>query len=520
MGAERSFLKRMEGYGFLAHIYDHLPDEFTAIFEIARVLEMEDSPLRELLEPALRLPSLEPSSVKDKVELFQPEVITGEEYEADFIRNRRDIARIYSWQFALPEDIFDQRLAERTLWMPVAKAPKILPVQEIGESFSFDSRKQKVFVLFDTSASMRAHHRIHLAKAALVYFLERNKEDLGFISLRTFDDQVGELHTAIDDESYNALIRHVLRLTHLGNGTVLQKALLTALDEIAAIEHLAGAEVLIITDGAVAIDEPMIRSRMDSDTKLHVVKIGHAQIFASERQIDDVVSAGKFGNAKLLADLQDQERELVRVISNTQAHDKKSQLERTLNGVRTSIKSKKAEFGEAYKKLYGHELERLSDVYVEISDIDDISLFCATAESIDDIEQLVAELEEDAEQFFTPEMTKKMAVLHDHINFLLDYEKDEALRKKLAQLDERLKKLLEEAMSQDDMLPQGGKPDSANSRISLPLSDEDIRDLHFLLEFDGAFGKTQLKLLLKYMVKIAIKTSKRMLRFKESQGGR
>lgn len=512
MASERSFLKRMEEYGFLAHIYDHLPDDFTAIFEIARLLESDDSELRQNLESIMRLPTLDHTSTRDAIEMFQPEIVTGEEYEADFIRNRRDVARIYPWQFALPDDVFDERLAERTLWMPVAKAPKILPVQEIGEHFSFDSKKQKVFVLFDTSASMKAHHRIHLAKAILVYFLEHNKEDLGFISLRTFDDQVGDLHTAVDADSYNALIRHLLRITHLGNGTVLQKALLQALDEIEHTEHLAGAEILIITDGAVALDEALLRTKIDENTKIHTIKIGHAQIFASEKHIDDIIDKGKFGNTKVLHDLVEQEHEIIRLLNHSAHHDKKHQLERSLAGIRTSIRAKKTEFGVEFAKLYGHELERISTLYIEINDLDDLTLFSATDDAIDDIVQLVGELEEDAGQFFTPEMMKKMAVLHDHITFLLKYEKDPELRKKLQELDERLKKLLEEAMAGDDLLSQGAKPDGATHHISLPMTDSDIRDLHFLLEFDGAFGKTQFLLLFKYMLKVAAKAVKRVVR--------
>ena len=512
MASERSFLKRMEEYGFLSHIYDHLPDEFTAVFEIARVLESEDSDLRSKLEPILSLPSLDSSAVKSVVEMFQPEVITGEEYEADFIRNRRDIARIYSWQFTLPDEVFDERLAERTLWMPVAKAEKILPIQEAGEHFSFDSRKQKVFVLFDTSASMRAHHRIHLAKAILIYFLERNKEDLGFISLRTFDDRVGDLHTALDPDSYNALVRHILRESHLGNGTVLQKALMTALDEIDVMEHLAGAEILIITDGAVALDEQLLRKRIDENTKIHTVKIGHAQIFASDKQIDDLITTGKVGNAKILNDLISQEHELKRMLEHTNVPDRKHQLEASLRSVRASIQSKKAEFANEYRKTYGHELERLSNIFVEINDIDDIGMFAATEDAIADIEQLVIQLEEDAEQFFTPEMMKKMAVLHDHIQFLLNYEKDPTLRQKLQELDERLKKLLEEAMNIDDPLMQGLKPSSSSQHLAIPMTDEDLRDMHFLLEFDGSFGKTQIKLLLRYIIKVIGKAVRKIFR--------
>lgn len=513
MSSERSFFQRMEEFGFLGHIYDHLPKEFTAVFEIARILEVEDSSLRKRLDPALRLPTLEQTKLREEVELFAPEVITGEEYEADFIRNRRDVARIYSWQFALPDSVFDQRLAERMLWMPVSKAPMILPIQDIGESFSFDSRKQKVFILFDTSSSMQNHHRIHLAQAILIHFLDRNKSDMGFVSLRTFDDHVGEMHSAVDAESFSALIRYILRITHLGNGTVLQKALSTALDEIATMEHLAGAEILVITDGAVSIDEELIRSKMDENIKIHTVKIGHSQIFASDSMINDIIRSGKFGNTKLLQDLFHQESELVHGLEHSQAHDKHLQYEQSLRYVRSQIREKKEKFAKEYHEQYGHELQRLSDVYIEVDDLEETNLFGANADEIDDLEMLINSLEEDAEQFFTPEMTKKIAIMHDHINFLLKYEKDPELRKRLEALDDRLQKLLESAMNLagDDTQDSAGSESMPHSTISLPMNDEDIRDLHFLLEFDSKIGKTQWRLLFLFLKKSLVKMMKRMV---------
>ena len=502
----------MEEYGFLGHIYEHLPKEFTAVFEIARVLEVEDSVLRKRLEPALRLPTLDHSKVSEEIDLFQPEVITGEEYEADFIRNRRDVARIYSWQFALPDSIFDQRLAERMLWMPVSKAPKILPIQEIGESFSFDSRKQKVFVLFDTSSSMQHHHRIHLAQAILFHFLERNKTDLGFVSLRTFDDHVGEMHSAVDPDSFNALIRYILRITHLGNGTVLQKALLIALEEIASMEHLSGAEILVITDGAVSIDEALVRSKMDENIKIHTIKIGHSKIFASDKLIDDVIFRGNFGNTKVLQDLLFQEREIVHGLDHSQGHDKHHQFENSLRYIRSQIREKKDKLAEEFNKQYGHELERMSEVYVEIDDFDDAHLFRADKNQIDDLELLIASLEEDAQAFFTPEMTKKIAIMHDHVSFLLKYETDPELRKRLETLDERLRNLLQSAMSENPEKNLDGAEASGHSSISLPMTDEDVRDLHFLLEFDSKIGKTQWKLLFLYLRKSLAKAMKKLAR--------
>jgi uncharacterized protein with von Willebrand factor type A (vWA) domain len=502
----------MGEFGFLEHIYDHLPPEFTAVFEIARVLEDEDSALRKKLEPALHLPSIEPVATREAVEIFQHDIPSGEEYEADFIRNRRDVARIYSWQFLLPEKLFDQRLAERQLMLPVAKAPLILPVQNAGENFTFSSNKQKVFVLFDTSNSMRAHHRIHLAKALLFHFLDRNKEEMGFISLRTFDDKVGDMHTALDDESYGALIRYILRITELGSGTVLQKALLIALDEIATQEHLAGAEILVITDGAVSLDEELIRSRMDETTKIHTVKIGHAQVYASEKFIEELVLSGKAGHAKLINDLLLQEKDLKHQLQVVQAKDKHGQVERSLRSVEEQLRKKKKELGEEFQKAYGHELERLSSVYVEVDDLPENVLFRAGAEEIGDLELLIDSLEEDAEKFFTPEMTKKIAMMHDHVGLLLRYANDPELRRRLEALDERLRKLLQSALSEDGEADapsvEEGSPSAPHSRVQIPLNEDDIRDLHFLLEFDNLGGRTQWKLLFRYIRKQIGKAAK------------
>lgn len=515
MSSERAFFQRMEEFGFLGHIYERLPSEFTAVFEIARVLEDESSELFRKLEPALRLATIDASPIQDIKDRFQYDIPSGEEYEADYIRNRRDLPRIYSWQFLLPEEVFDERLAERTLWLPVAKAPVIVPVQEAGEAFDFDSQKQKVFILFDTSNSMRAHHRIHLAKAILFYFLNKNKEEMGFISLRTFDDKVGEFHTAVDAESYTALIRQILRITQLGQGTVLQKAILTAIDDIASMQNLAGAEILIITDGAVVLDEELIRSRLDGNTKMHTIKIGKAQVFPSDRDIEDRILAGKGIRNKLVNDLLNQQRELEAMLRNTQSRDKHHQLELSLRGIQSEIRKVKGEIGEEIKQVYGHELQRLSSVFIEIEDFSESGTFLASEEEIDDIEMLIALLQEDAEQFFSPEMTKKAAILHDHIGFLLQYETNEALRKRLEQLDERLRNLLTKALgeeaSRQEQSETGGEVDRTSS-ISLPMTDEDLRDLHFLLEFDGKLGKTQFKLLFQFIKKLLAKAVKKMIK--------
>ncbi len=283
---------------------------------------------------------------------------------------------------------------------------------------------------------------------------------------------MGELHTAVDQASYEALMRFVLRITHLGEGTVLQKALLQALTDIQEMEHLSGAEILIITDGAVQLDENLIRSKMDEHVLIHSVKIGHVEVFASEAQIADMVSRGQITDRTLL-DLQLQKAEIEHQLRVTEGAARRQSLEHMLSGVRAQIGQRKVPFG--------HELEQLSSVYVNIDDLSEIEGFRADPETITDLEALAHALEEEAKEFLTPELTKKIAVLHDHIQFLDRFETDESLRARLKAIDEHLRGLLGQLLGTPESDASEGTP-AATHVTQLPMSEEDARDLKFLLE--------------------------------------
>lgn len=491
MSTERALFPVMEEFGFFSHIYEKLPDDFTAIFEIARVLEDEMSQLSQQLREVTRLPQPAESRRRDKTEDFHRYTPAGDRYSADLITSYHDVSRIYPNQWLLPDEVFMHRLVRRELWMPVARTGVILPVDDTLEGFALDSRKQKVYILFDTSRSMAAHHRIHLAKGVLYYFLKHNKAELGHISLRTFDDHVGDLHTAVDEKSYQALMRFVLRLTHLGDGTVLQKALLLALEDIRAMEHLSGAEILIITDGAVQLDLELIREHMDENIMIHAVKIGHVEAFASEAQIDDMILRGQIKD-RTLVDLQKQKAEIEHQLRVTEGAARRHTLDQMLIGVKHQM--------ALHKVPFGHELEQLSTVYVNVDDIHESGFFRANEDTVADLEELARSLQAEASEFLTSELTKKIAVLHDHVQFLLRYETEESLTERLKAIDEKLRKLLSHVLGEPTQSVDGdavsGMPQGHTA--ALPLSEEDERDLRFLLEAGAALGKGWL-LLLRWM---------------------
>ena len=480
----------MEEFGFFSHIYEKLPEDFTAIFEIARTLDDETNLLTQKLASVLNLAAKTGNDATDS-ESEDPHRYTpaGGRYAADLIKSYHDVSRIYPSQFLLPEEIFLQRLALRELWMPVSRSATILPVDDTGPSFTFDSRKQKVYVLFDTSRSMMLHHRIHLAKAILYAFLSRNKMELGHISLRTFDERVGDLHTAVDQASYDALVRYVLRISHLGEGTALQKALLQALEDIHEMDHLAGAEILIITDGAVQLDQELIRLKMDENVLIHAVKIGHVEVYASEAQVADMVARGQVKD-RMLLDLQAQKVEIEHQLRVTEGAARRGALEQMLASVRAQIGQRNIPFG--------HELEQLSTVYINVDDLSEAERFRADSGTIEDLESIARSIAEEATEFLTPELTRKLAVLHDHVKFLDRYETDASLRARLQAIDEQLRRLLGEFLGApnepsasapvEGVVPGSAAPSGA-APAQLPMSDEDIRDLHFLLESDMSLGR-------------------------------
>jgi hypothetical protein len=278
-----SFLSQIEEFGFFDTVEHHLPEAFTLIYEIARILEDKSHLISSSLAPILELH--DPLADRDSVDtIVVPHVPDAKEYEADLITSVTEVRYIYPYQHLLPEQVFLRKLAERSLWMPRAKTPRNYRYQSDSDRFAPDDRKQKVYILFDTSNSMQHHFRIHLAKAIAYLFLRRNQRELGTVFFRTFDLQVGELQTARDLPSFERLISEMMHLNAAGNGTSLQKALQTAIDDISHESQLSHAQILVITDGVAHIDLDSLQEQLGNQITVNTVKIGSSRI-----QLDNVI---------------------------------------------------------------------------------------------------------------------------------------------------------------------------------------------------------------------------------------
>lgn len=473
-GAYEHFFDVMEDLGFFEHIYEDLPEDFTAVFEIARVLEDDRHALAATLRPVLTLtsPGRGEPPPEDRADL---EIIINdqEEYEAGLIRTPQHLPRIYNYQWLLPEQVFFNRLAKKELWVPYPREPRYYAVDPDSDDYRPDRRKQKLYVLLDTSSSMAMKNRISLAKAVVYHFLKQNMKELGYIHLRTFDTKIGERQEANDMGSFQALIRFVMRLHTLGNGTAMARAIRQAVDDINATPQLSGTEILVITDGACALDEKEIRALLGDRIVINTIKIGHSQLIASKSYIRDKIFEEDTVQHKLIDRLQKREAELLHLRDTAQSPHLRRRYEDSLRSTRQEINRQVDAMTEEIIVGYGHELERLSQLYVQVEDVELPGLFDLREEQESEIRDLFQQVARELELHCSLDQLRKLALLIDHLAVLIKNTPDPELRRRFEQLRDEISRRLTDCIQRQ--IEQGG------GSLLRSLTAADRHDLDFLL---------------------------------------
>ena len=473
-GAYEHFFDVMEDLGFFEHIYEDLPEDFTAVFEIARILEDENNELAAKLRPVMTLttPGTTERPPEDRADL---EIIINdqEEYEAGLIRTPQHLPRIYNYQWLLPDEVFFNRLAKKELWVPYPRQPHYYSVDPDSDDYQPDRRKQKLYVLLDTSSSMGMKNRINLAKAVVYYFLRRNMKELGFISLRTFDTKIGEMHEARDTASFHALISYVMRLHTLGNGTAMAKAIRQAVDDINALPQLSGTEILVITDGACALDEAEIRALLGDRIVINTIKIGRSQLIASKSYIRDKIFEEDTKQHKVIERLQKREAEIRHLRDVAESPHLRRRYEDSLRSTQQEINRQVDAMTEEIIVGYGHELERLSHLHILVEDVELPGLFDLRQEQEEEIRDLFQQVARELDLHCSLEQLRKLALIIDHLAVLIKNTADPELRKRFEQLRDEISGRLTSCI--EKQMEQGG------GTLLRSLTAADRHDLDFLL---------------------------------------
>ncbi len=492
------FFKHMDDFGYFRDLEGELPDEFTAVFEIARVLEDERSSLFQSISAAMTVTTPDRND-EEEIKLNKREwrpnfnIPNGEEYEAELMRSVSDIKRIFPHQYLLPDDVFMRKLAQRSLWINVPRTPVIIPFKSSDSDYAPNNFKQKVYVLLDTSTSMSSHHRFQMAKAVTYVFLKRNLKELGHIYFRTFDVDLGALQTATDIQGFQRLIRYVMRLNRLGNGTVMEKAILQAAEDIRSQDSLSDAEILIVTDGACHLDIDRVREALGKSIVINTIKIGNAQIFADDKMLRDSASRGSLPRQRDLAKLEEQIRRLKHDLRSASADRDRHVLERQLSGLEARAEELRSGIVVKLRERYGREIEQLSRVFVNIDDISSDAIFELRESEIAEMRELLAEVEEDFREGIDADSLREAALLYEHIQLLLKMATNEAQREQLSEMERKLSELLEG-------LIESGQHNPVNSMQG--ISRNDLNDLNMMLHTGSGRGNSLIALLLALIKKL------------------
>jgi Mg-chelatase subunit ChlD len=446
-----AFFSRMVEYGFLDSSINALPEDFTLVYEISRVLEDIENPLTTILSPVLWLsePNIEDKSAPKEI---IPHLPAGEEYEANLIQSYRDINRIYPHQYLLPDEVFMQRLVERSLWMPSPKAPRNKRYQSDNNDFAPDSRKQKVYLLFDTSKSMQESYRIHLAKAIAYFFLKNNQKEMGTIFFRTFDADIGKLHIVLNRTDFDTLITEIMCMPAEGRGTILEKALLTAIQDIRNDSFMSEAEILVITDGAAHIDIPKVQHALGEHIRIHCVKIGDAKIEPDHKLILNTIHSSESEEAKAIREIQLRIKDMEATLRTTQTDNRKFAMNSEIQFLNKQLSDKIQRYSHKAMSNYGNEIIELSSIFVNVSDVNPKILFSLSTERINDFVQLSREILQLLKEDPSAEDAKLAAVLYDHIETILHFNEIdiESLKELNNELGTVLTQLVQQQVNQHE----------------------------------------------------------------------
>lgn len=438
---------------------ERLPDHLWLIFEIARVIESTDTELGKRLAPLVAR-----TTETDEEPLPPLPTVAAEEYEADLIRHFHELPLIYPYQFLLPDEVFYQRLAERSLWLPRPVPPRTYRFPTASDTFAPDPRKQKVYVLFDVSRSMNSHWRIVLAKAIAYVFLQRNMRELGTVHLRTFAEHVGERYTADDVPSFRELLRRILLLDARGRGTNMQEAIEVAIADIRSHHSLSDAEILVITDGAAHLDVERLAELMGRSIRLHAVKIGHERIAAEPAMVEYYARKLGTADARRLIELQERRRQLQLDLQHANTAMRRSMISHDI-GVLDRLIAELAERIARYAtEHFGTDIEQLADVFVQLDDLDPAEAFRLSPQRQQQLEQLAEALLEEFSADHRSEDAERMAALLDHVRHLLRFNPD-------AQHLEALAQKLEGALRQWMQSVRSGQYQDVAIPASAPLLD-------------------------------------------------
>lgn len=191
---------------------------------------------------------------------------TSESRRSDLMREASDITKADKLQHALPNEVFDAKVAKKQLSVEREQKPQ--------------GKKHLLYLLIDASGSMRTQFlsnpnsimsRASLSSVLTIALMKKIAKEKGIVYIRYFTGSVSPLIEVRTPDDFTTAIKKIGNCNFDGGSTNIQTALKAASGDIAAATNeIRRSEILLITD----CDDRLSLAKQDlSGAKLSVLDV-------------------------------------------------------------------------------------------------------------------------------------------------------------------------------------------------------------------------------------------------------
>jgi len=234
------------------------------IRQIARSI---DDDMRNVLSFASRTNAQTDSIELEPSDELRPTAYPSDEFSVGPMVSDADVDAIVPEDLALTDDVFYPLFGEDEL--------------QVTRHFERLQKRRRVYILLDISGSMEGHMqsgrgtRIQWAAGVALKLMLKARAGQAEYLLRFFGDTAHERQQVSTPEEAQVMIDTLIRLRDWNEGTDIEDALRTAVDDItSADDEIETSDILLISDGEASLDQAWLHDTFGEDIRLHVAMIG------------------------------------------------------------------------------------------------------------------------------------------------------------------------------------------------------------------------------------------------------
>lgn len=418
------FFEYWDTFGFFDAIQNILPPDFMVLFDIARTIFSDEitSDAYEAIEEITKEEVILKPDRDESIQVNRSEKISplSDKMEIETFKKITELKKALPRELASDDNVFDVKLMTKSLLVQKfyeSEHDSFKPISTSRDERGKDAQRfeQKFYILMDRSKSMDVRMRSFYAKCIIAEFLRRKMNTKVKLYYRPFDTFPGKLFKVEKVEDIPVLIERILLTTTGGKSTNIQAAINQAISDIKYDKESLKSEILVITDGISKIEKNKLKIELGS-IKLNVLKIGHELAEPDFFEMQEFMKKEKLDFDFTSYNIKDIKNEL-------NANQKALKSGENISGISLS-RQRILRYIYDFSENMFKDLKAVSNMFIEIKDLETGGLFKISDEDQEHIKKWVAKVQgipiEELELDDKIRLYKQVYFLTQYIQMLLD----------------------------------------------------------------------------------------------------